>query len=232
MDRWEWTRIGTAVSGALTVAIGGYWFAGQLVAPNYPGEPAYRPEGLAEPVDLAQLQRSWPSGLSAPGDHSRLVGYMGSIERSAPMAGAGTSPAEPAAPPADLGTLLASADTAKGKDAARVCASCHTFEQGGADRVGPNLWGVVGRDVAARGGFAYSQAVTAQSGAWTYELLDRYLTSPARAIPGNKMAFAGIRRAETRASLLAYLGSLGAARVPYPQPKPPAAGDGGARPGR
>lgn len=225
MDRWEWTKITSAVLMAVTVAWGGGWLANRLIGVSWPDDPAYKPEGLEQPVDLASLQRSWPVGLDTPGDHNRLAGYLRKVDHGGvPLPATGTAPAAPAGPPPDLGTLLASADAEKGKGTAKVCASCHTFEQGGADRTGPNLWGVVGRDVAGRGGFAYSQAIGTHPGNWTYEELDRYLASPARAIPGNKMAFAGIRRPQDRANVLAWLGSLGSAAVPKPAPKPAATG--------
>lgn len=227
MDRWEWTKIGAAVSAAIVVAWGGGWFADRLIGVSWPDDPAYKPADLEHPVDLAALQRSWPVGLDVPGDHNRLVGYLRAVDSGAIPPPAGSSvPAGPAVPPPDLGTLLASADPVRGKSVAGVCASCHTFEQGGADRTGPNLWGVVGRDIGSHGGFAYSPAIGTHPGNWTYEELDRYLTSPSRAIPGNKMAFAGIRRPQDRANLLAYLGSLGSS-VPPPPPKPAAAGAGG-----
>jgi cytochrome c len=142
-----------------------------------------------------------------------------------PVPAAGTV-APLTAAPVDLGTLLASADPARGERTAQVCASCHTFDQGGANRVGPNLWGIVGRDVGSEGGFAYSPAVAGHPGAWTYEELDHWLASPAKAIPGTKMAFNGVRNPKDRANLLAYLGTLGGARVPYPAPKPAAAEPG------
>lgn len=223
MDRWEWTRIGTAVGSAVVVALGANWLAGRIINPGYPGEPAYRPPGVVDPVGLASLQRSWPRGLSAPGEHSRLAGYMRTVERSDVPLPAPDASAIPAAPTPDLGTLLASASAQKGKGTARVCASCHTFEQGGPDRVGPNLWAIVGRDIGSKAGFAYSPAVAAHQGSWTYAELDTYLTSPARAIPGNKMSFGGIRRAEDRANVLAYLGSLNTSPVPFPKPMTAAA---------
>lgn len=222
MDRWEWTKITVSVVAALGVAFGGSWFAGQVIKVHYPEHQGYPIEGVA-PVDLAAAQRSWPGGLSQPGDEAKLRGYMANIEKAVPQGpGTGTA-ALAAAAPVDLGTLLASADAERGKGTARVCASCHTFDQGGANRVGPNLWAVVGRDVGGKGGFAYSPAIAGHPGAWTYQELDRYLTSPARAIPGNKMAFNGVRNPKDRANLLAYLRTLGAARAPYPAPRPVAA---------
>lgn len=224
MDRWEWTRIGTAVGAAIVVALGADWLAGRLVDPAYPGQPAYRPPGVVDPVQLASLQRSWPQGLNAPGEHSRLAGYMRAVERSEIALPAPDVSATPAPPPPDLGTLLASASAEKGKGTAQVCTSCHTFDEGGPNRVGPNLWGVVGRPVGSKPGFDYSPAVAGHHGSWTYAELDTYLTSPARAIPGNKMGFGGIRRAEDRANVLAFLGSLSAKPIPFPKPAPASGG--------
>jgi cytochrome c len=222
MDRWEKTKVGASVILAVGVLVVGNWTSGLMFDGQYPDRQGYPIEGVA-PVDLAAAQRSWPTGLSQPGDEAKLRGYMANIERAAlPVPATGIA-APTAMAPVDLGTLLASADAERGKGTAKLCASCHTFDRGGASRVGPNLWGVVGRDIGGTGGFAYSPAVAGHPGAWTYEELDRWLTSPARAIPGNKMAFNGVRNPKDRANLLAYLATLGAARVPYPAPKPVAA---------
>jgi cytochrome c len=123
-------------------------------------------------------------------------------------------------PVADLGTLLAAADPDRGQRSAQVCSSCHTTEAGGPNRVGPNLWGVVGRQVASHGGFAYSPALAGAGGDWTYEALDRFLTSPARAVPGTKMTFGGLRNPRDRANLLASLATLGTGAPPFPAPAP------------
>jgi cytochrome c len=219
MNGWEWTKVGTSVILAVGVLVVGNWISGLVFDAQHPERQGYPIEGVA-PVDLAAVQRSWPAGLSGPGDAAKLRGYMAHIERAVLPQPAPGSAAPLAAAPVDLGTLLASADPERGKRTAQTCASCHTFDQGGANRVGPNLWGIVGRDIAGTGGFAYSPAVAGHPGAWTYEELDRWLASPTRAIPGNKMAFNGVRNPKDRANLLAYLGTLGAARVPYPAPKP------------
>lgn len=222
MNRWQWTQTGAAVSAAILVAGGSYWFAGQVMKPPYPEARAYAVEGVA-PVDLAGLQRSWPSGLRRPGEPTELRGYMGSIEKAVLPISAGAGPVAPATP-TDLGTLLAAADPARGKGTAAVCGSCHTFDPGGANRVGPNLWAVVGRPVGGHRGFAYSPAIAGHGGTWDYGTLDRYLAGPAKAIPGNKMAFNGIRNPRDRANLLAYLGTLNTTPAPYPPPQEAAGG--------
>ena len=219
MDRWEWTKVGASVFAAVMVIFAGDFLAGQVIDAQYPERQGYPIEGVA-PVDLAAVQRSWPAGLSQPGDEALIRGYMANIDKAVLPAPAGGIAATTAMAPVDLGTLLASADPERGKGTAKLCASCHTFEPGGASRIGPNLWGIVGRDIGGAGGFAYSPAVAGHPGSWTYEELDHWLASPARAIPGNKMAFNGVRNPKDRANLLAYLATLGGARVPFPAPKP------------
>src|SRR3546814_18557918 len=112
---------------------------------------------------------------------------MTQIEKAVlPVSEAGTGTGAQALP-VDLGTLLAAADPARGESVGKVCASCHTFEQGGPNRTGPNLWGIVGRPVASAPGFAYSDALAGHPGAWTYEQLAAYPDSPAPPVPGNTM---------------------------------------------
>jgi cytochrome c len=218
-----------AVTAALVVALGGAWVGDLAVPENYPAVAGYVVPGMAEPlVDRASLQRSWPAGLDQPGGRIRLIGYMAKVDRGAippPAVSEAAGPVAAPEPEVDLGTLLASASAEKGKGAARVCMSCHNFAQGGPNLVGPNLWGVVGRDVGSHGGFAYSKAMATHPGVWSYEELNQYLTKPSRAVPGNKMAFGGIRNAADRANLLAFLGTLGSAPAPFPAAK--AAANGG-----
>lgn len=121
-------------------------------------------------------------------------------------------------------SLLADADPAAGENVFKRCQACHTPDQGGANKVGPNLWGVVGGPVTHREDFSYSSAMQefAEGGTlWTYENLDQFLLDPKGLVPGTAMAFAGLRGIEDRANVIAYLRTL--AEEPEPLPEPPAA---------
>lgn len=123
---------------------------------------------------------------------------------------------------------LASADPARGETTFKKCAACHTITPGGANGIGPNLYGIVGAKHAHAAGFAYSDALKGKSAeAWTWATLDAWVKSPKAAIPGNKMAFAGISKPQERADLLAYLNSQSANPLPLPA-APAAAPDGSA----
>jgi len=122
---------------------------------------------------------------------------------------------KPAAQPIEQ--LLADASSERGQTAARVCETCHTFDKGGPNRVGPNLWGVVDRSRASEGGFNYSAAMKAAGGKWTFEELNKFLTNPRQDIPGTAMTFAGINRDRQRADVIAYLRTLSDNPVPLPK---------------
>ena len=115
-----------------------------------------------------------------------------------------------------IAELMQTASIDKGISVFKKCAACHTTENGGANKIGPNLWNVVGKDVATTGGFGYSDAMLAQEGNWDYELLNRYLTKPKDAIPGNKMVFVGLKKGSDRASVIMYLRSLSDSPIELP----------------
>jgi cytochrome c len=117
---------------------------------------------------------------------------------------------------AKIAELLPKASAEAGEDTFKKCAACHTNTKGGENKVGPNLWNLVGRPVGQVAGFAYSDALKAKGGAWTWEALAAYLNDPRGNIPGNKMAFAGLTDPADLSEMLAYLRKLGDTPADFP----------------
>jgi cytochrome c len=110
--------------------------------------------------------------------------------------------------PEDIKPLLAKADINAGKDVAKKCAACHTFDKGGPNRIGPNLYGVVGEPIAQGKGYQFSPALQGHKGEWTADTLNEWLAKPQGFAKGTKMTFAGLPKAKERADIIAYLNSL------------------------
>jgi len=120
-----------------------------------------------------------------------------------------------------IGERLLAASVSSGESAARKCAACHAFEKGGANKVGPALYAVLGRKPGGLDDFGYSSAMVAygdEKGEWTYDGLDNFLANPKQYIDGTSMGFAGIRRPEERADLIAYMREQADDPVPLPAP--------------
>ena len=148
-------------------------------------------------------------------------GYVVQGVPSASSASASATPAEEPLP--DFGTVLPKADTAKGQQISHDCQQCHDLSKGGPDKIGPNLWGIVGRARASRSSFSYSSAMSSSHEPWTFEKLFRYLKSPQAVVPGTKMTFAGLPSAQDRIDLIAWLRTQSDSPVPIPPPAPAAA---------
>jgi len=131
-----------------------------------------------------------------------------------------------------LPNLLAAADPAKGEALFAKCKACHTIDQGGANGIGPNLYGTVGEPIGkGKGGFAFSSDLAGHGGNWDFANLDAWLTSPKKFASGTKMSFAGLANPEDRANVIVYLNSQGS-NVPLPAPEaaPAAGGEAGKAP--
>jgi cytochrome c len=135
--------------------------------------------------------------------------------------GTAAAPAEEQTP--DWGTVLPKASVADGKSISTRCEQCHDLSKGGPNKIGPDLWAVVGRPRASHPGFDYSSAMKSKGGSWSYDELFKFLKSPGAYIPGTKMSFAGLPKADDRINLIAYLRTDMDSPAPIPPPHPASA---------
>jgi len=111
----------------------------------------------------------------------------------------------------DINALMADADPDSGKRLFMFCQACHTVAADGPNKVGPNLHGFIGQPAAQVSGFAYSDALSQSGITWDLAAIDQWIEGPAAMVPGTTMVFAGIKDAEQRANLIAYLQQVTAA---------------------
>ena len=116
----------------------------------------------------------------------------------------------------DIASLLALGDIVHGEKVFKKCSACHVVEKGGANKIGPALYGVLGRKVAAIGDYKYSKALTEYGKEWTFEEMNGYLRKPQAWIKGTKMSFAGLRKEKDRASVILYLNQYSDNPLPLP----------------
>ncbi len=192
MDSFEFTKIAGATLAALLLIFGSRTIIDlrEHGAAPHDSNHGYK---LAAPKEA-------PAGSAAPA-------AGGSAD--APAAGGGL----------DVAKVVAALPTAKADSGAAIfkkCATCHSADKGGANKVGPGLWGVVNRPKASHEGFGYSDAMKAKGGNWSYEDLARFIHSPGGFVKGTKMVVAGIPDAGDVADLVAYLRTQADSPAPLP----------------
>jgi cytochrome c len=138
-------------------------------------------------------------------------GYEIVVKEEAPVG----APAAPAEVPIE--NLLPTASADHGAQVAKECQTCHNFQEGQGPKVGPDLYGVVGRPIASAPGFNYSAALKSKGGNWTFDTLNTWLTKPSAFAPGTAMTFAGLSSEKQRADVIAYLDTLAANPIPLPK---------------
>lgn len=117
----------------------------------------------------------------------------------------------------DIPALMAIADVTSGEKTFKKCAACHGVNEGGSHKVGPNLYAVMGSDIAKKSGYAYSDALSNHGGKWDYKNMYKFLNKPKKFAPGTKMSFIGLRKPQQIADMMAYLRQNGSQSLPLPK---------------
>jgi cytochrome c len=116
----------------------------------------------------------------------------------------------------DIAALMALGDVNAGEKIFKKCAACHSINQGGANKIGPALYNVVGRKIGGVADYKYSKAFVEYGKEWNFEELNGFLIKPSKWIKGTKMAYAGLRKEEDRASIIKYLNQNSDSPLPLP----------------
>jgi cytochrome c len=197
MDSNEWNKIIGGLLGTVLFVLVVHVFAQAIYAAPVPEKPAFAVASAAPPA---------PTPAPAPA--------AGAPASAAPAAAAAA--AAPASTLPDFATALPAADAMAGSMVAERCMVCHDMAKDGTNKIGPLLYGVVGRMRASFAGFDYSAAMKAKGGTWTYAELFQFLEKPLTYIPGTKMTFAGLPRAQDRLNLIAYMRMQADTPAPLP----------------
>jgi cytochrome c len=202
---FELNKIAGAILAAMLLAMVSGVIAGVLVHAKPLAQPAYMVASAAPAPQTAEA-----AGAKAPAAAAgKAPAAAGGQPAAAAAAGTQQANAEEGGVE-PIGPLLAAASVDDGKNRARVCNACHTFDKGGPNRIGPNLYDTVGEPIAeGHNGFSFSPALSAHKGEkWTVDELNQWLTKPQAFAKGSKMTFAGFSNAKDRADVIAYLNSL------------------------
>jgi cytochrome c len=200
MSPFELNKIAGAILFAALITISGWMVtSGIYHVDDSHGSVAYPLPGADEEEDAAD---------EADGAYSEGEGEGAGASASAGDIMEAAAESVQAMASAAIEELLGGADLAKGKKLFKKCGACHTANEGGKNKVGPNLWNILGRDVAGVEGFNYSDALSAKGGVWDIATLNAFLTKPKEAVPGTKMSFSGIKKDGDRANLIAFLQGL------------------------
>lgn len=173
--------------------------------------------GWALGAGIVALGASIVTGEMFHAERPEKMGY--------PIEGVEAESEDGAAAEQPIAFYLASADPALGEQVFKKCGACHNAQKGGANQLGPNLWGIMGKPHASIPGFAYSDALKSKGGTWDWDNMSAWLKSPKSYAPGTKMTFAGLSKPEDRANIIAYLNKQ--SDSPLPLPAAPAASAAG-----
>jgi len=208
MDSFELNKIAGAVLAAVLIIVASTTFIEMAHTPHGGGEHEVVGYVLPKPEGEAAAEKHADKGAetdaSAPTEKTAAASAAAPAATAAPAAAAASSGFDAAAVAAAVG----SADADKGAKLFRKCKACHTDDKGGADKVGPHLWGIVDRAKGSVDGFAYSDALKAKGGNWDNEALAAFLHKPKDYIDGTKMIFSGFKKNDDVANIVAYLNTL------------------------